>query len=128
MKKVDFIEMGSLAYYVGKNGRILIREFDINLGLDYLPVKLIKSNGEIEDIRCSSNLTNLIQKVRTVIEYLPYFIVIETSLKRKSISINRVNEGKFDLKNYVVEVENIQETSEIMRKAIMTQTQTVKKK
>ncbi|MEB2776670.1 hypothetical protein SYJ56_15200 [Algoriphagus sp. D3-2-R+10] len=122
MRKVDFVEIGSLASYLGKNGRILIREFDINLCLDYLPVRLIKSNGEIENLRCSAKLTDLIQKVRSVVQYLPYFIVIETSLKRKSISINRVNDDQCDLKNYAVEIETIQETSEIIRNALKIQT------
>jgi hypothetical protein len=102
MGKVDFIEIDTLGNYLGKGGEIKINEYDIELGYDKLPVKLTRNNGEQEDIHCSDKLTDLIKQVRSVIDYLPYFIVIETPLKRKSISINRVSEDELDLSDYKI--------------------------
>ena len=113
--KVDFIEIGTLGDYIGKSGRIIVNEFDIEVKCDYLYVELIKSNGEKEDIRCSAKLTSLIQSNIDIVNYLPYFIVIETILKRKSISINRVSEERLELSDYIIEFHPVSEFAERLR-------------
>jgi hypothetical protein len=114
--KVDFIEIDTLANYIGKGGRIIVWEFDSQIGYDYLPVKLIKSNGDKENIRCSAKLTELIHGNIDIVKYLPYFIVIETTIGRKSISINRVSAENHNISDYILEFHPISETIEMMRR------------
>lgn len=115
MGKVDFIEIGSLGNYIGKGGKIIIDEL-MAYPYEYMPVTLIKSDGEEEGIQCSEKLTKLIQKDFNLVFSLPYFIVIETKLKRKSISINSVNKGCLNLSDYIIEVIPMSETIDLMRK------------
>jgi hypothetical protein len=119
MGQVDFIVIDTLGNYIGKEGIIEIWEFDLlQFESSRLPLKLIRVSGEVEDILCSYQLTDLIFKVPTVINYLPYFEVIETNLGRKSISINRVAEGELNLNDYKLIIHTLDETSEIIRKQI----------
>lgn len=116
MGKVDFIVIDTLGNYIGKGGTIEVWEF--NLYLQRLPIKLIRSDGKVEDILCSFKLTEFISDDPTVLKYLPYFEVIETSLGRKSISSNRVNEKELNLIDYEIIIHSLEETSEILRNQI----------
>ena len=104
MSKVDFIEISSLGRYIGKGGKIIIHELNLQLNGGRIPVQLVKSNDEKEEILCSYLLTEIIEKIPTVINHLPYFIVIETPLRRKSISSNRVSDSSLNLSDYIVEI------------------------
>ena len=117
MSNVNFLVLDSLGNYVGKGGKVEFWEFELQLYTDrYLPVTLTKANGTVEIIHCTEKLTQLINKVPSVILNLPYFQVIELGNGEKRISINRVSENELHKSNYEFIIHSLEEYTAILRK------------